>query len=457
MAENAISFHVTPADFDVTTAPQEVLQSYGIPPRPDESDPEALRAWRTVFTKDFRLIRPEFGKPSGRRHGPVVWVSEADGTSANWSGAVITPPIFKTFNKVSAQWYVVTVEPSAAYAPYYVMSSWVGIDGWGGSGDVLQAGIDQQASESGDAAVYWVWYEWYPADPVAITNLTVQPGDLVVCSVTALSSNTAQVFMSVNNVGVSFSFTAPSGTNLVGNCAEWIVERPQPLNEPGQYLTLPQYAVVGFSSIAAYVSGDAATVYDLCPNQTSLSMVDGNVRLSVPEVVGCTGLQLRFTGPTWGDNDLTAVTSAPAAAAGSALTSWADAHYEHVIFISADQHVHELYYPLAGGNWGNNDLTAVTSAPAAAAGSALTSWAGTAYQHVIFLSGEGVATAGQHVYELYYPLAGGNWGIKDLTAVIGTPAAVAGSALTSWANPGFQHVIFVSANQHVHELYGALS
>ena len=96
----------------------------------------------------------------------------------------------------------------------------------------------------------------------------------------------------------------------------------------------------------------------------------------------------------WTNNDLTAVAGGPPAVAGSALTSWADSRYQHVICLSADQHVHELYYPLAGGSWANNDLGAV-----AVAGSALTSWADSRYQHVIYLS------ADQHVHELYYPIS----------------------------------------------------
>jgi len=80
------------------------------------------------------------------------------------------------------------------------------------------------------------------------------------------------------------------------------------------------------------------------------------------------------------------------------------------------------------------------------AGSALTSWADPEYQHVIFVS------ADQHVHELFYPLAGGAWVVYDLTAVAGSPATVGGSALTGWADP----VVFLSPDQHVHELHYAI-
>ena len=158
-----------------------------------------------------------------------------------------------------------------------------------------------------------------------------------------------------------------------------------------------------------------------------------------------------LAGGGWSNADLTLATQAPLAAAGSALTSWADPGYQHVIYMSADQHVHELFYPLAGGVWANADLTLATQAPLAAAGSALTSWADPGYQHVIYMS------ADQHVHELFYPLAGGAWAVNDLTIITGAPPAAAGSALTSWADPGYQHVIYMSADQHVHELFHPLA
>ena len=156
-------------------------------------------------------------------------------------------------------------------------------------------------------------------------------------------------------------------------------------------------------------------------------------------------------GGSWGCDDLTAVTGSAPAAGGTALASWADARYQHVIYLSADQHVHELYYPLAGGTWSGGDLTAVTASAPAAAGSALTSWADMRYQHVVYFS------ADQHVHELYYPLAGGTWSGGDLTAVTASAAAAGGSALTSWAGSTYQHVIYLSPDHHVHELYYPLA
>ena len=142
---------------------------------------------------------------------------------------------------------------------------------------------------------------------------------------------------------------------------------------------------------------------------------------------------LGATGPEWATTDIINQAGAPAAVAGSALTSWADAHYQHVVYLTGDGHVHELYYPLGatGPKWATTDVIAQADASAAVAGSALTSWADAHYQHVVYLTGDG------HVHELYYPLGatGPEWATTDIITDTGAPAAVAGSALTSWADP----------------------
>ncbi|HEY7144998.1 MAG TPA: hypothetical protein VH637_12195 [Streptosporangiaceae bacterium] len=156
-------------------------------------------------------------------------------------------------------------------------------------------------------------------------------------------------------------------------------------------------------------------------------------------------------GGTWARNDLTAGTGAPLAT--SMLTSWVDPAYRHVVFASADGHVHELYCGLAAGSsWAHNDLTTVTGAPPSRSPAQLTSWVDSRYQHVVFASADG------HLHELYYNLTAGGWGTGDLTASTGGPAAAGRTGtLASWADASFQHVAFVSVQQHVHELRFALA
>jgi hypothetical protein len=120
--------------------------------------------------------------------------------------------------------------------------------------------------------------------------------------------------------------------------------------------------------------------------------------------------------------------------------------FQHVIYLTGDGHVNELYFPIGGGSWVHNDLTSDTGAPPAVAHSALASWAHRNFQHVVFLTADG------HVDELYFPISGGSWALNDLSADTGA-LPVDRHALTSWADPNFQHVIFLTVDGHVHELY----
>ena len=166
-------------------------------------------------------------------------------------------------------------------------------------------------------------------------------------------------------------------------------------------------------------------------------------------------------GASWVDNDLTKLASGAPAGAGSTLDGyWGSDSSQHVNFLDASGHVHELYiHP--GADWVDNDLTALAKGTPAAAGSPLDGyWGSDSSQHVNFLDASG------HVHELYiHPGAG--WVDNDLTrtAPNGTPAAppwsrpgthatAAGSGLDGyWGSDSSQHVNFADASGHVHELY----
>jgi hypothetical protein len=157
-------------------------------------------------------------------------------------------------------------------------------------------------------------------------------------------------------------------------------------------------------------------------------------------------LYFQFSGGRWHQNDLTVKVGAAPAIRGSVLTSWFDRRYEHVVYVSGDRHVRELYFPLAGGRWKQSDLTAAAAAPAIGQGSALTSWADPKYQHVVYASADG------HVRELYFRLSGGAWRQTDLSAVTGAPPAVTANALGSWIAAGYQHVVYLSPDGHARDL-----
>ena len=150
------------------------------------------------------------------------------------------------------------------------------------------------------------------------------------------------------------------------------------------------------------------------------------------------------------NGDLAALASL-ARGTATTLTSWVDAKYQHVVYLSADGHAHELYAHLAGGIWRETDLTATARAPGAVPGSALSSWVDAKYEHVAYVSGDG------HVDELYFRLSGGRWAGNDLTATARAPAALLGTALTNWVTASHQQVAYSAVDGHIHELYFRLS
>jgi len=148
----------------------------------------------------------------------------------------------------------------------------------------------------------------------------------------------------------------------------------------------------------------------------------------------------------WNTTDDTAAAGAPNAAAGSALSSFVDrVGGFHVYYLGTDQHVHELFF--VNGAWNTSDDTAAAGAPNAAAGSALSSFVdGAGGFHVYYLGTD------QHVRELFF--FNGAWNTTDNTVAAGAPNAAAGSALTSFVDgAGGFHVYYLGTDQHVHELF----
>jgi hypothetical protein len=255
-------FAALPEGFDALSASDEVLANYGLPPRPDaDANPKAYASWAKAIGASKIRIVPTLVQ-TNRYHGPAkAGESKVDnvgtGTSYNWSGFL---NLSGATNRGSTSFYYIIsdfVTPVARQAfgactgGWDYGSSWVGIDGWN-SPDVLQAGIgyDAYCSGSTTSTYYNVWYEWYPAGSVGI-NLPIAPGDDFFVEV--WSTSTTQGYAYVVNEStdqyVDIGFTAPSGTALEGNSAEWIVERP---TVNGAYATLTNYVDDVFWDANAY-------------------------------------------------------------------------------------------------------------------------------------------------------------------------------------------------------------
>ncbi|KAE9366601.1 concanavalin A-like lectin/glucanase [Stipitochalara longipes BDJ] len=208
----------------------------------------------------------------------------ANSTSSNWSGAVdFGLGAGDSYVTVSGSWTVPNAYPpeSAKLAAggwkdgTYLCVSWVGIDGWG-SPDVLQGGTGSECIVSGgkiQSQSAFGWFEWYPYSWTNFSDFSVKPGDSVNCLVCApggAGSTTGSVLLGNTSTGqyVSAQLTAPSGTKLVGNCAEWIMEDP---SLGGSEAPFPDYAAEFFYDCQA---GTAKNVEKNLSGATLLNLVE---------------------------------------------------------------------------------------------------------------------------------------------------------------------------------------
>lgn len=250
-----------PAGFDPLTAHHRDLVRYGYPARPDKDVlPSLHQRWEHEVTRSRTRVVPEFVVNRDKVHGPArlpPGVTQRSGaanaTSTNWSGSVAFVAGGDSVSWVEGAWTVPDpADPKGGKSAYY-SSAWVGIDGWN-SPDVLQAGTESEFV-NGSKNVY-AWWEWYPNYEVGISNFPVSAGDTMYCLICVSSPTTATIYLTNDNTDqtMSFSITAPGGTTLVGNCAEWIVETPSVGGSP---TTLPDYGTVFFDEAYGYTKNKA--------------------------------------------------------------------------------------------------------------------------------------------------------------------------------------------------------
>lgn len=279
---------------DPLTASADDLVKAGLPPRPE--DPALLARYQNVFKRlqgKFQYVTPTFRVDPSKTTHTNRGSRNGAGTETydNWSGGVVYAPSGQSFKWVQGDWVVPNV-----YAPkqnqWYYCANWIGLDG-DGSGDVCQAGMICAVYQSGSSITRTIypWHEWYPQSWVEITNLTINPGDMItmlLCTAQGEGSTSATIYFTNQTSGVSTSYTitAPSGTKLAGNSAEWIVETPV-VN--GQLTQMPDYGEVFFSNCTAgltngtIVNGGTGNNINLVQNSTTLSTGS----LITPTIIQC--------------------------------------------------------------------------------------------------------------------------------------------------------------------------
>ena len=169
--EGAYATANLPTDHDVESPSRTTLLKRGIVFRkPGANDrPGVVKAWERAFGPQglaekaiVPVLQPQMGLTHHLRR-PVAKVNTAF-TGTQWAGSVVRG----TWVSATGNWTVPTVsQPTEAQGTSggWDSSSWVGIDGFNGTGytgsnDVLQAGVQQFVSARGVAS-YVAWFEWF--------------------------------------------------------------------------------------------------------------------------------------------------------------------------------------------------------------------------------------------------------------------------------------------------------
>jgi len=303
----ATTIDAPPAGFDPITASDEELAYHGFPPKPNATtEPKAYAIWVKAMKASKTRIVPNLEQTT-IFHGPAKPGQAADPTavekitapagdvknvaySYNWSGYVdfsgASSYGSSSFYYLVNDYVVPVAEQAGCDNGWDWGSAWNGIDGWGSS-DVLQAGIefDAYCALGGiyKSSYYSAWYEWYPYGEVRISGFPIAPGDDMFVEVWHTSSTQGYAYLVNynNNQAVEVGFTAYPGYPLVGNSAEWVVERP---SVGGSLTNLTDYKLLPFWDAYAYTESYA--FYDIATAYPVDMLTNSNALYSYPEYIG---------------------------------------------------------------------------------------------------------------------------------------------------------------------------
>jgi hypothetical protein len=107
--------------------------------------------------------------------------------------------------------------------------------------------------------------------------------------------------------------------------------------------------------------------------------------------------------------DVTQAATAPAALAGAGLSTFATDSDQHWVYETGDGHIWQIVYTYATRSFGYMDLTQAATAPAALAGSGLSTFATASDQHWVFETSDG------HIRQIVYTYATHSFGNLDVT------------------------------------------
>ncbi|MGH2482622.1 MAG: hypothetical protein ACRDHW_23495, partial [Ktedonobacteraceae bacterium] len=246
-----------------------------------------------------------------------------------------------------------------------------------------------------------------------------------------------------------FPVPGPSGVSVLASTGQFASYWDNQGNEHVDYIGADKHVHTIFLSNNQALNDDLTTESKgaiALPDSALASYIDsaGNQHVNYISADGHVHA-LISSGSSWTDNDLTALSKGTAAFSGSALDGYLDsASAQHVNYVGTNQHVYELFY--SGSSWSDNDLTALSRGIGVASGSTLTGYIGSNNTlHVNFIGTD------QHVHELFFS---GGWSDNDLTVLGRGKTATTGSGLVGYiGHDNSVHVNFIGTDQHVNELF----
>jgi hypothetical protein len=321
------TFNPPPAGFNPLTATDEEIATYGFPPRPPQSDVEhnaqwarAMAAAKNRWNGELRITDIYHGPKRAATAPLAVSALSASapttGYSTNWSAFINTNTLTK-WSKTSSFYMVVSefnvpvaqqAFKSSAYESgnicdggWDMESSWNGIDGDLDQHALLQGGTASASScveGSTPQTMYWAWIEWWPNS--SIGEFYVNPGDDFY--VATWETSATQGYVTLEDLTLqtwaTYSLQPPAGKpGLIGNSAEYVVERPccrnnglYPLANYVQDYWANSWAVTYYD-----YDKDIATPYypgSISTSNYLINMVDdtGKYTISVPKAQGKNGI-----------------------------------------------------------------------------------------------------------------------------------------------------------------------
>jgi|SRR5581483_11504700 hypothetical protein len=293
-----------PPHFKPLNANPRDLVRYGFP-RP--KDPHLLHRWKSALSRPFEMIQPKFRT--------LDYVVHKMPTSFSPPAALPPPPPMRTnyiggatatatARQGTIRWIEGTLTLPDIYLPAggesdgYPFSTWIGIFGEA-SNSSLFVGWDSYVFISGRSLqrAHYTWWQWAPGDTTYLSNFFVQPGDTLGCVICLDLGSTVRARLYFHNLTTSqvttFIVTAPSGTELTGDTAGWMVHNGI-VDFNGPFIA--RFGEMYFDECNAGTTDSPAILH---PTQAIYltDFSDTSVDVVYANILSETLLQLRYVGP----------------------------------------------------------------------------------------------------------------------------------------------------------------